>query len=550
MSKIVLILLTLLLRSSGYAEKDVPAPAKPETITDASETVDEASLDSTAAPVFGHHLFNGNFATQKFAGFNPHYHLAVGDKVRLQLWGAYNFSDTLTVDPQGNIFIDKVGPVHIQGVKNEELNTFVKSHIHKVFQENVEVYVNLDAAQEVSVYVGGFVNKPGLYAGRSSDSLLYYLDKAQGITAATGSYIGIKILRAGQLHRKVNLYDFLLQGKIEPMQFVEGDTIFVEPIKHIITVVGEVNNKCQFEFAESRVTAPTVLGYACPKAEATHLRIIRQAGKERSVQYVQIKDAHSISLNAGDLVKVVADKPQGSILVTVRGEHFGEQEHSLPYGSRMKAVLDRLTVGDASELDNIQLFRKTIAIKQKVSLDRELDSLQANMLSARSELPEEAATRIKEAQMIKEFIKEARKVKPKGQVVLGNLEAASLVRLEDGDVINIPTKTSVVMVQGEVMYPTAVLYHPTRKLDSYIDLAGGPSQNGDMDQIVVLHVNGQVGRFNRKAFGWDMKAVNLRPGDEIMVLPKINSKGLLFAREITGILYKIASSSAIVLRLR
>ena len=42
---------------------------------------------------------------------------------------------------------------------------------------------------------------------------------------------------------------------------------------------------------------------------------------------------------------------------------------------------------------------------------------------------------------------------------------------------------------------------------------------------------------------------NIKPGDEIIVLPKINSKNLEVVRAITQIIYQIAVSSKIVLGL-
>ena len=40
--------------------------------------------------------------------FNPDYQLAIGDKVHLQIWGALQYSETLTIDNQGNLFIPEV----------------------------------------------------------------------------------------------------------------------------------------------------------------------------------------------------------------------------------------------------------------------------------------------------------------------------------------------------------------------------------------------------------------------------------------------------------
>ncbi|PCM55375.1 sugar ABC transporter substrate-binding protein, partial [Campylobacter sp. BCW_8712] len=56
-------------------------------------------------PVFGAHLFNGNFKNYTQRVYNPDYKIAVGDQISLKIWGAVEFERVLIVDSQGNIFI-------------------------------------------------------------------------------------------------------------------------------------------------------------------------------------------------------------------------------------------------------------------------------------------------------------------------------------------------------------------------------------------------------------------------------------------------------------
>lgn len=171
-------------------------------------------LDLPPQTVLGEQLFLGNFARQTFAGFNPDYRIGVGDSITLQMWGAYEFSQTLVVDAQGNLFVPQVGPVRVLGAANAELNDVVRDAVKRVFQNNVNVYANLEVSQPVKVFVTGFVRRPGLYNGLSSDSLLTYLDKAGGVDPSRGSFLDIRLLRNGKVRQMVNLYDFLFQGRL------------------------------------------------------------------------------------------------------------------------------------------------------------------------------------------------------------------------------------------------------------------------------------------------------------------------------------------------
>lgn len=122
--------------------------------------------------VFGAHLFNGNFKNYNQRVYNPDYKIAVGDQIGLKIWGAVEFSQVLVVDSQGNIFIPKVGAVNLLGVKNSALVSVIKARVNKIYKSNVFVYADMNAYQNVSVFVTGSVNAPGLYQGLSSDSVI------------------------------------------------------------------------------------------------------------------------------------------------------------------------------------------------------------------------------------------------------------------------------------------------------------------------------------------------------------------------------------------
>ncbi|EFR48828.1 LOW QUALITY PROTEIN: polysaccharide biosynthesis/export protein, partial [Helicobacter canadensis MIT 98-5491] len=113
--------------------------------------------------------------------YNPDYKIAIGDKINFRMWGAVEFQQELMVDSQGNVFVPGVGAINLLGVRNGDLVKVLKQGISKIYKKNVFVYADMNVYQNVSVFVTGSVNKPGLYQGLSSDSIIQYLDKASGI---------------------------------------------------------------------------------------------------------------------------------------------------------------------------------------------------------------------------------------------------------------------------------------------------------------------------------------------------------------------------------
>jgi protein involved in polysaccharide export with SLBB domain len=490
--------------------------------------------------VFGSQIFTGRFGGQAFTGFNPDYQIAVGDRLHLRLWGAFNYEATQAVDAQGNVFIPNVGPISVLGVRNAELNKQVEAQVKRTFRANVGLYATLEAAQPVKIYVTGFVRAPGLYSGLSSDSVLAYLDRAGGIDPDRGSYLEVDVLRGGQPRAKVNLYRFLLDGQIAPLQLQDGDTIVAAPRKHTVQVGGEVLNPYIFEFGRPQVSGSELLAVARPRPAATHLSIVRKVGAERRSEYHALVDAPKITIQDGDEVTVTSDKYPGTILVRIDGAHLGERTLVLPYGSYLKDALARLKPAPQARVEAVQLFRRSVAVRQKELVESSLRNLETYALTARSATSEEAALRAREAQQILEFIERARTIQPRGQVILAQGGSAGDTLLEDGDIIRVPEQSNLVLVSGEVLFPNALVYDGRASANDYIDRAGGYTQGADEARLIVLRQDGSLA---------EGRKTTLQPGDEIMVLPKIETKSVEITRGITQIIYQIAIAAKVLLDL-
>jgi hypothetical protein len=264
---------------------------------------------------------------------------------------------------------------------------------------------------------------------------------------------------------------------------------------------------------------------------------VRSFGAERRSEYFTLADAAQVMVQDGDEVTVTSDKSQGTILVRVDGAHLGERSLVLPYGAQLKDAIARIRPAPQARLDALQLFRKSVAARQKELIETSLRSLETYALTARSATSEEAALRGREAQQILEFIDRARQVQPRGQVIVAQGAGAGTTLLEDGDVIRVPEQSNLVLVSGEVLFPNALVYEPKAGPEDYIARSGGYTQGADRAKLVVLRQDGSV---------IDGQKAELRPGDEIMALPKIETKNVEITRGITQIIYQIAVAAKVL----
>lgn len=501
-----------------------------------------------SSDVFGAHLFTGAFARDGAALFNPEYRLATGDTIQVRLWGAFELDAGLTVDPQGNIFLPNVGPVAVRGVRNADLQALVAQAVKRVYRANVNSYASLAEAQPVRVFVSGFVQRPGLYSGTSMDSLLHYLDQAGGIDLDRGSFLAVQVQRNGQPRAEVNLYDFLLEGRMPALPLASGDVIFVPPVQATVKVTGMASNARRFEFSGERRTVAELMLLARPLASATHVRVVRNAGTVRHTEYHALADAAQVTLGNGDELEFIADKKPGTITVRVEGEHDGPQEYVLPYGSQLGELMARVPLNGRSEPGNVQLFRQSVRLRQKEMLATSLRSLESSLLTARSGSSEEASLRAQEAKLALQWVERARQVEPLGQVLIAQNSQRGQLVLENGDVLRIPARDGLVLVSGEVLFPNSVAHEPQLSLGDYIERAGGFTQNADNARVVLARVDGSFVQTEADRLG--RRDLAVRPGDQILVLPKVDIKTRQFTLDITRILSQIAVTAGVVLGIR
>lgn len=521
----------------GVSSMAIPGDASivPAPPPQALPTLPGAQTVGAKPVVFGSQIFSGRFASQGFSGFNPDYQVASGDRITLRMWGALNYEAVQVVDAQGNIFVPNAGPIQVRGVRNDELNQRVDEQVKRTFKANVGVYATLESAQPVKVFVTGYVRAPGLYGGLSSDSVLGFLDRAGGIDPDRGSYLNVEVLRGGKQRAVLNLYQFLLEGKLERLQFHDGDTVVVRPRQYAVTVQGEAQNTYLFELSAADVPATELVQLAQPKPTATHVSVVRNTGVELKSEYHPLSQLGSVTIHNGDLVTFTADKYPTTLLVRIDGAQLGERALVMPNGARLKDLVARLNPSPEADLAGIQLYRKSVQDRQKRSLDLSLRNLETAALTARSATAEEAALRKQEADLMMSFVAKAQQIQPLGQVVLTSKEQADQMLLEDGDVVVVPEKQNTVLLSGEVLFPNALVFKPGASVADYVAMAGGYTQSADTSKEIVLHPNGTVAE----------PGASPQPGDEIMILPKIDSKNIEVTRGITQILYQIAIAAKV-----
>jgi len=517
-------------------------------VTVEQKNTDKSLLSKHGKAYFGEEIFQGNFKENQQFRYNPNYILNVGDIISVKMWGAYEFMAELAVDKQGNIFIPKVGEVHLLGLSNSKLKSKIELSVKKIFNHNVYVYADLKQYQPISIFVSGGVNKVGLYNGLSTDSLLQFIDKAGGIIRSQGSYRNITILRDKQIVKYIDLYQFLLNGQIDMFQFRNGDVILVNSVHNFIEVEGDVNRPYIFELQSNATSVQDIMRFIMPKPTANRFMLTKWNNGQEITNDYPLNQASTLFVENGTKLKFFSDYYVNNLEIKVEGEHKGSKKIMVKKGTSLYAILSKIKFTPLSDIKNAKLYRKSVAHTQKQLIQTMLKDLEARAFTSDSSTTEEATIRNKESQMILKFVENAKKVRPLGQVIISNKDNLDKIYLEEGDRVVIPKYSHVVVVQGEVNIPNALAYRENYTIDEYVDACGGYTERANMDKILLIKANGRVVQHSSGDFFSDVSTLKVEAGDSILVLGKTDSKNLLITSSITQILYQVAVGAAVVLR--
>jgi hypothetical protein len=239
-------------------------------------------------------------------------------------------------------------------------------------------------------------------------------------------------------------------------------------------------------------------------------------------------------------VEFLADKPGETIMVSVTGSTLGGTRYPVKRSTTLRGLLAHIPVdAELADLSGIYLKRKTVVELQKKVIADALYRLEHSVLITTSHTAEEAAIRVREAELVQNFVQRAANLEPDGVVVVTRAGQTADIILEDGDEVVIPQKSDIVQVAGEVMIPKAVVYGDKLGVKAYVAGAGGFTDRADARNILVVHPNGEIQRAG--------ETTKVMPGDLLLVMPRYDVKGFQIFKDIVQVLYQIAIATRVVL---
>ena len=414
--------------------------------------------------VFGRDIFNKEDLT-----FEPVMNIATpqsyvvgpGDEVKVDIYGASQKSTVYTVSPDGDIVIEGYGPINISGLTVKQANARIRSTLGSRYSSS-SIKLTLGQTRTITVNVMGEVQNPGTYSLSAFASVFHALYMAGGVSGI-GTLRNIKVFRNGKEISVVDVYDYILNGKLSGnVRLQDNDVIVVGPYECIVDIAGKVKRPMYYEMKkdESVQTLLKYAGYFAGDAYTKSVRVIRKNGSRYGVFNVQEFDMNSFHLADGDSVTVDSIIPRYENMVEVKGAVFRPGMYQLG--------------------GNITTVR---------SLIESADGLMEDAFTNRGVIHR---------------MKEDRTLKVISVDVQGIIDGKTAdIPLQNEDVLFIPSKSErqenrTITIHGEVLYPGVYKYADNETLEDFVVQAGGLKESAS---TVRVDISRRVS--NRKALTRD-----------------------------------------------
>jgi polysaccharide biosynthesis/export protein len=306
------------------------APAAPQLLAPQPEPPKEFQrfVESTTGqilPVFGAALFLNRqplFAPVENAPAPENLIVGAGDELRIRIWGQVNFSANLRVGREGEIYLPKVGAIHVAGLPLAAVQDHLRQALDRIYR-NYEISVDMGAIHSIQIYLTGEARRPGEYTVSALSTLVDAVFASGGPSGA-GSMRHIELKRDGKTLTDFDLYTLLVNGdKTGDMQLQPGDVLYIPPAGPQVALLGSVRQPAIFELrgAGSLASVIEAAGGRTPMAGGARISVDRIEAHAQRRAFTVGEDADGLNtpLADGDIVRIDPIASDYRETVTLRG---------------------------------------------------------------------------------------------------------------------------------------------------------------------------------------------------------------------------------------
>jgi len=319
----------------------------------ASRSIDPEGKTRLAQFGYGHFVrAPSTFAPVADVPVGPDYVVGPGDEVTVAIWGKAEYNASGTVTRDGRLVLPTIGAVAVAAVPFGEVKDILRRRYDKHFVD-YELSVSLGRLRTVTVHVVGSVRRPGTYELGATATVFAALSAAAG-PLKSGTMRDVRLVRAGQIASRMDLYDLFLAGTAKgDVPLAGGDIVFVPRVGPLVAVGGAVKSPGIYELADSTAPLDDIVACAGGLAfEAAPSRVLIERVEQSEKIVLEGFDlsagrADKATVQDGDIVRVEAVAPKLDQVVYLQGNVARPGRRAYRPGMRASELLEGEEMGSA-----------------------------------------------------------------------------------------------------------------------------------------------------------------------------------------------------------
>ena len=354
-----------------------------EEISDAVEdgaTVEEAISEELIedqeealpdAVVFGQEIFrqNGIKLYRKSEDVKPpdDYVLGVGDKVTVSIWGYSQESIVLEVDESGYIKPPEMPRIYLKGIRLGKAKKLLESRFGQYYRfRSQEFEVSVNYSRTINVNIVGEVYNYGSFSIPAINTAFNALIAAGG-PSDIGSVRNIKLLRAGEEPKRVDIYEYLLDPSASKNLYLEeNDYIHVPVADRLVSVQGAVKRPFKYELikGENLIKLIEYAGGLKDNALQGNVQIKRFLNDKEIIEDVDYRNLKAngsdYTLLPGDMVTVNVIPETYDNFVEIEGAVKTPGKYEVSNGMKLSDLIKKSALSKDARTDVAFLRRRNL----------------------------------------------------------------------------------------------------------------------------------------------------------------------------------------------
>ena len=280
--------------------------------------------------IYGHDIFksqNLTFEPSANLATPQNYRLGPGDEVIIDIWGASQSTIQQVITPDGNIMVQDLGPVYLNGKTVQEADEYIKKVFSQIYSgldgdnSNSSIKLSLGQNRSILVNVMGDVENPGTYQVSSFATVFNAIYMAGGVNDL-GSLRDIKLYHENEEIAKIDMYDYIRNGRVQDdIRLSDNDVVIVSPHSLLVNIDGRIRRPMFYEMTEEESLADLInyAGGLESDAYKKDVRVVRMGDFQRQIFTVTKEQQAAFKLADGDSVYVDSIQVSFANMAEVRG---------------------------------------------------------------------------------------------------------------------------------------------------------------------------------------------------------------------------------------